>query len=432
MIEIKPTIAYRFRFPTGKVRDVTVERITTTGTYMLASCICMSTGVRFYHTLPTGHAARYPVAFSEDGQQVFCAQEAKPWLVQPLLDSMFRLEKARGIVQKEVYKTYRSVIILNCLDDCYGHMIYKLFNAQRHLQNHSEHGLIVIIHRSLLWLVPQGVAEVWRVDSPIKQLGRWLTGLDDFVTEEIKRFDKVYLSAAVMYLDLSKINVAAFTKVSPFPLATFNANSHRITFVCREDRFWLPSRIDSLLYLLANKYKSSQIVRSYLAKKQNRTMQKTASLIRKHHPKSRFFAVGIGRTGTLGKEIIDKRVEGEVSPDTEKQWATLFASSHLVIGVHGSGLLIPTALAASFINLIPTYKIRHLGEDIVPRHSPSNMPFLGRFLDASSSATLVAHHAVEMLSGFFNHCFKTDPLRVGNEATVDNYCVSATTQQDAR
>lgn len=417
MIEIKPTVNYQFEYPECHTQDIVVKQLLFSGMHVLAKCVCQSTGTNFYHTLPTGHAAYYPIAFSADNHRLICNEEARTWLAQPLRDSILAQKKVAVNIQKEVYLSFRSVIILNCLDDCYGHMLYKLFNAQRHLLHHKQYGLILIIHRSLRWLVPEGVAEIWWVDTPIQQLNQWLDKLDVFVQRELKHFDHVYLSAAVMYLDLAKIDIAAFTKVRPFALKEFIATSPQVTFVCREDRFWLPNWWDSYFYLLTVKLKCLPVARRYFVRQQNKAIQKVVRSIRKHRADTRFFAIGLGRTGRLGSDIIDHRVVEPVSSETERQWATVCATSHVAVGVHGSGMLIPTALAAAFINMIPVYKIKHLGEDIVPRHSPSTMPFLGRFLDASASPKRVAHHIVEVISGFTNHCLRVDLLR---QVVIDN------------
>ena len=63
-------------------------------------------------------------------------------------------------------------------------------------------------------------------------------------------------------------------------------------------------------------------------------------------------------------------------------------------------MLIPTALAAGFINLVPRYKIPHLAEDTALQHKSRYLQFLGRYLDEYSTPDLVAQHVISMISDF--------------------------------
>ena len=87
-------------------------------------------------------------------------------------------------------------------------------------------------------------------------------------------------------------------------------------------------------------------------------------------------------------------------PETEILWNGVYAKSHIVIGVHGSHMLIPSALAAGFINIVPRYKIPHLVEDTVLPYGNRLLQFMGRFLDEFSAPGLAASHAVSIIREF--------------------------------
>ena len=90
----------------------------------------------------------------------------------------------------------------------------------------------------------------------------------------------------------------------------------------------------------------------------------------------------------------------QITADTEKNWCKIYAQSHVVIGVHGSNMLIPSSLAAGFIELLPRNKIAHLTEDLVLQNSSRYSIFLGRHLDHFASAELVSLHCCSMIKSF--------------------------------
>ena len=399
MIEIKPSLPSPSLFSACPCDSVVVEDVFFLGMHTLAKCRCTDSQSRCYHTLPMAHTNGYPIAFSEDGQQAHYAPEAADWLARPLLKAFFQETSVPVLVRKITYKTYPSVVLLNCLDNCYGHMLYKLFHATRYLSEHTDLGLIVLVPQLLLWMVPEGVAEVWWVEVPLRSLNQRLEGLDAFIKEEIKRFRKVYLSEASTQLDRNQVQIAQFTRVSPFPLDQFGALPPTITFICREDRFWLNSQLEYYLYLTAVKFNLLRYIRRYLVYRQNGLIRKTARHIQEHLPQATFIAVGLGQTGTLGKPVQDERNVGNVSAITERRWCAYYAASHVVIGVHGSGMLIPSATAAAFINLLPRHKLPHLGEDSI--NSNAHLPFfISRFLPLPASARLVAQQALDIIESF--------------------------------
>ena len=399
MIEIKPSLPSPSLFSACPCDSVVVEDVFFLGMHTLAKCRCTDSQSRYYHTLPVAHTNGYPIAFSENGQQAHYAPEAADWLARPLLKAFFQETSIPVVVRKITYKTYPSVVILNCLDNCYGHMLYKLFHATRYLSEHTDRGLIVLVPRSLLWLVPEGVAEVWWIDVPLRSLHQRLEGLDAFIKEEMKRFRKVCLSEASTQLDRNQVQIAQFTRVNPFPLDQFRALPPTITFVCREDRFWLNSQPDYYLYLAAIKFNFLRYTRWYLVYRQNALIRQTVRRIKEHLPQANFVAVGLGQTGSLGKLVQDARTVGNVSATTERCWCQYYAVSHVVIGVHGSGMLIPSATAAAFINLLPRHKLPHLGEDSI--NSNAHLPFFAsRFLPLPASARLVAQQALDIIRSF--------------------------------
>jgi hypothetical protein len=407
MLEFHPTPYDKFACTHCNSPNPKIINVLFFGQAIMAECRCNKCGTTFYHTFPAGHYLWFPVSFTQKESQAH--PRSNIWLVKPLLDSFFNEKKIYPNIKKEAFKKFDQTILLNCLDSCYGHVFHKMFNALLHLKNQPELGMILLIPKSFLWLVPEGVAEVWWVDTPLKNLNQWIDNLDDFVKQELKRFKKVYLSLAFTHLESTNLDLAAFTKTQKFELEKFDKLPPTITFICREDRFWINNYLENFVFLVAIKFNLLRYVRKYFIYRQSRLYTKTARKIAKRIKNVRFYAVGLGKTGQLGKNIIDHRHEGGVMTETqEKQWCTLYAQSHIVIGIHGSNMIIPTSLSAGFIELLPRHKIPHLTEDVAPSYAGRYRHFLGRFLDQFSSTRLLSLHAISMLTDFRYFYTNTD------------------------
>ena len=73
------------------------------------------------------------------------SEKAAVWFAEPLIASYFGGKSVDAVIERKVIFETKKVVILNCLDDCYGHVLLKLLNTQRHLEKHPTLGLIVII-----------------------------------------------------------------------------------------------------------------------------------------------------------------------------------------------------------------------------------------------------------------------------------------------
>ena len=396
MISIKPYLSPIESLPEEFV-DLTVEDIVFVGMHTLIRLRDKHTQIVYYHTLPTGHAAKFPVTFSSDGKKRYYHQASELWMALPLINSVQCKLKINPSIEKIVLRPYAEVIILNCLDYCYGHVLYKLFYAQQYLDTDSNTGLIVIIPTSLRWLMPEGVAEIWTLDTPLAQLTKWVAPLDCFVKGELHRFQQVSLCPANMDLTLATIDIKRFTKVKPFLLNEWSKSPKWVAFICREDRFWLSSKLDQFLYLFSRKFHLQKFFKPYFIRKQNQKMRLVAQLVTQEDTSVRFSAVGLGTSGSLGDEIEDQRINKIPSEELERSWCQLYAKSHLVVGVHGSNMLLPTALAAGFINLLPDFKQPHKGEDVFP-HAEELKDKLEKFFSTETTPATVAKQIISMLS----------------------------------
>lgn len=128
-------------------------------------------------------------------------------------------------------------------------------------------------------------------------------------------------------------------------------------------------------------------------------MKQVAAQLRQQLPAANFYVTGLGRQGVFPGHFNDLR-RLKADSETEMEWCGVYAKSHLVIGVHGSNMIIPTALSAGFIELLPKHKVPFMTEDILMKHPARFQTFLGRHLDLHSATEVIVEHAVSMMEDF--------------------------------
>lgn len=401
MTTIKPLLNYPVTCLKCASSKVTTNNVVFQGIHVLADCSCNNCGQKFWFTLPAGHTISLPVKIGKGGNLFDYPEEAEAWLARPLIDSIFKYQKEEVVLERKVIlaSNKKKAILLNTVDSCYGHVFTKLWNARLLVNKEPDKDVIVLVPYQLAWLVPEGVTEIWLVKAPSSKLDKFLANLDGFVKKELERFDSVALSPAYPHLDVAGIDIESFVKTNRFDLAQFTKATPQITFSLREDRFWHTSVVEFLLYKGSVKLGLLPYFKRYFVWQQNRLVCKTAKLIRQQLADVKVVATGLGRSGNLGACLNDQRTEN-ITAEVEAQWCSVYAGSHIVIGVHGSNMLIPTALAAGFIEILPRYKISNITEDIIMSYKSRYTLFLGRHLDQYVSPSLVAMHIISIIKDF--------------------------------
>ncbi len=364
------------------------------GIHILGSGNCAHCGVRYYHNWPLGHGSHFPIAFTDNGKARY-SEKASQWMAKPLIKAVKQRLGFYAEIHRVIRHPAKNGLLLNCLDSCYGHIIWKLFNAAYYHKKWPQKELVVLIPKQCAWMVPDYVAEIWQVDAPIHKFDTRVEGLNEFV--ESLDLNALELAPLGTHLDHKHLPVEDFFKTKSFDIATFSQRPLQVTFIWRSDRFWLRSRGERILWMVGTKYNVPLILK-WLGNRQRLAMQKVAKLVRNAIPEASFRVTGLGKPGTfIGVEDLRKT---KLTVQDELEWCRIYSESHLVLGVHGSSMLVPTALAAGFIELMPSYKIPLMTEDILMRHSPRYQLYLGRHLDLLSAPHLVARHIVDLYQSF--------------------------------
>ena len=355
---------------------------------------------------PSGHFLANPVEITSNGEVINDNPRFRNWLSQPFVDTVLSKEGYNAAYEVVQLSDSRSsnLIVLNCLDACYGHAMYKLFNAARYEK--LDWKVVVIIHSNFQHFVPEYVDEIWLVKTSFFNQDNKLNGFHEFVKNQLNNYQQIELVETDMALNLGDVDLTAFTKVQPFDFQRFaEGEPYQITLLLREDRMWLSSKIDQWLYLVWKKTAFDSL-KKYLQRKERSNYKRLISHVNQSI-QVKWTAIGIGK-GLRYSFLDDQRMDYDSFTQNEQNWCEHYASSHLCIGVHGSNMLIPSYLSGAFVSLIPEFKIPNYSEDFLPRNEPIQRTlFTARNLPASIKSKELAHHVVSVLQGYLHGMKKT-------------------------
>ncbi|UNU26148.1 hypothetical protein [Microcoleus vaginatus] len=405
MIQIKPKIEQRSNCPYCGT-ELHAKNILWQGIHIVLDCKCAVCGSEIIDDLRVGHGVNNYLQVNLIKEEVFAAVAyRKEWLGKPLLNSLQNPQPDKLDIVKEIFKPCNRAIILNCIDHLYGHSLLKLLNAQRHLECNSDCGLVVIVPKFLRWMVPDEVAEVWTVPISLKNGQTYYPSFAEFVEEETKRFDEIYVSEA--HSHPSQFDITRFTRV---PKHKFDEPETRITFIWREDRLLVNSGLFRVLKKLNQRERALPL--------QNLKIQQLFEKIRLQVPEAKFAVAGLGTKTKFPAWIEDYRVDS-FNKKVEKEICQVYSQSRLVIGLHGSNMLLPSAHAGMTIDLIDE-RWGNFAQDILYQEGDPRMAsFRYRFLPYQTSNDTLAFIAAVMLQKWFN--FKSQMTADLVNSDVEDY-----------
>lgn len=376
-----------------------MQRIIFQGIHLLADLECDQCGLSFYHDFPVGHGITYPAIVDKKNMQVI-QPAGMEWYTTPLVNSLQNPEPRPVAVAKKVNRKEEdpdTVILFNCLDAWYGHVLLKLINVQFYHDHFPAYKLIVLVPAGFTWMVPDYVHETWSADIKLRDTTRYFVQLEKFIREELQKYKTVYHAGGYAHPPLQRVRVHDFFREPAFDLDRFSSAPAQIMFVYREDRPWL-SPFQNRIFNLLNR-KKIKFANSFFYRVQVKKINRLAKKIRACLPQSRFIVCGIGKFGQFSSHIIDERAT-TVSEEQELAWCKLYAGTHLVIGVHGSNMLIPSALAAAWIEILPDDRMGNVSQDLFCKYDFNNMVFLGRFASPYDPVARIAGMACGMITDY--------------------------------
>jgi hypothetical protein len=354
MIQIYPTIEQKLICPICKQKTVP-KKTFWQGIHTGVQTFCKHCKKQFYQDLEVGHSISKSCSVDLDDFNLFCRNDPKGWYSKPLRDSLKNPSHKKVGFKKEIYSNHDKVIILNCIDYLYGHSLLKLLNAERHLKKNQDYGLIIIVPMFLEWMTPKGVAEKWVFDIPLKDGKDFFIDFDNTIQNELTRFSQIYISKA--YAHPSDFNITNFTEVNKHD---FQKDDFRISFIWREDRVW----INSLPFNKAVNKSKSNVLKKILLKWQKHKTIKLFLKLSKEFPNAKYTIVGLGDYKKFPKWI-DNQIVHKFDENIEKKLCQIYSESRVVVGIHGSNMLLPSAHAGMTIDLMPDDRWGNFAQDIL-------------------------------------------------------------------
>ena len=336
------------------------------GMRMLVNLECPNCNKEYYGDLPAGHGLYYPMILEKETGRVHNKYGVE-WFASWLEKSYQNRVANKIAIHKEVRRPIKCPVILNCLDGLYGHSLLKLLNAQYYIDNHEDKDLVVIIPKFLRWMVPDGVASIWTIDLPLKLGSQWNDSVADIFLSYFQSYEECYLSIALPHPDPSDIDIERFTLVQPFKTEKWQKMflAPKITFIWREDRLWIDifsRRLKNIINILLLRRIFHKNINYIDIQRTN--IIKLATIMKSRYPGLSFAIAGIGSSGDFPSWFSDMR-ERDIDEAIERKWCNLFAESHVVVGVHGSNMLLPSALSGAIIELVPANRWGNLLQDIL-------------------------------------------------------------------
>ncbi len=399
MIRLKPDPDKIYTCPECGSGNTVIHEFIFEVINVFANCTCSECGFTFDQVLPAGHTVDNPLWYGRENKMEYKRKDCPDWLSSSVFKSHGKIKRDEITMERVIYKQCKQVVILNTLDSLYGHVLLKLYNAFYHLEKEKEIGLIIILPRIFEWLIPKGCAEVWIVDLKLSGMIYSYSSLQKFVADQLPRFQSIYLSSAYSHPTIHGTDIERLTGVAPFNLEDFMAGRPVITFILREDRWWFRNPADYWFYRICRKLNILSWGSRVLTGMQNQLVRKTIRKIKKRLPDAYFNLIGLG-----GKTISEENVNDNRAPTAtvgiEKEWCHVYARSHVVIGVHGSNMLLPTALAAGCVEILPEDRYGNMVQDISVRYTDRHQLFFYRFADQFSTPGSIASKTIAMITDY--------------------------------
>ncbi|HZG84926.1 hypothetical protein [Paenibacillus sp.] len=363
MIKIKPFIEH-VSYCEQCHKKLKNNQILWQGIHVCVEMNCEDCGAHYIEDLPVGHATYFPYKVNLSEDKIFGEKKGLKWLGQPFLNSLKNPEKDTKInlmVNKKVSQLGKAVVVINTIDYLYGHSLLKLLNVQREAEENQDKYIVVIVQKALEWMVPEDVSEIWTVNISFKQARSYFPSLNDAINAELLRFNEIFISHA--YSHPNKFNIEKFTRTLRYEESKFI--SPRISFIWREDRLWLKNVYVSKAI---QKLGLTGIFLSPFLYIQKRKVISLFKKLKRELPSFQYTVVGLGQSCRFPNWINDERVSA-FNKETELRICGIYSESKVVIGVHGSNMLLPSAHAEMVVDIMPIDRWGNFAQDILFQES---------------------------------------------------------------
>lgn len=396
MIRIKPDNGITNTCPDcgGSVEDRGVE---FTGMHVLNRIYCSKCG-EFLIDMPAGHGKYYKTSYSLRDRKGIIDNSTGQWFLNTLINT------AENNVNPEISlvritKRTDKVIIISAIDVCYGHSLLRLMTSIHYARYLHDNDMLILIPRKLLWMVPDFIDNVIAVDIKESESDCFINGLDRAVKEITKKYRDVFLAEEYEKIYMHK-DISKFTGIEVRDHDSIMNGPMQIGFIWRENRVWSKSSRFARIMLSARR-RIWKYFPDIMLKRQYHNVKALFERMHSCIPDAHYYIAGFGKYGSFPSYIDDRRVN-TINSEIETEWVQLYRDSSLIIGIHGSNMIIPSAYSAMTLNLMPIYKWQNMAEDIMPQDegNPFITLFRYRLIPMDVSVETVALIAVSMIGNY--------------------------------
>jgi hypothetical protein len=292
----------------------------------------------------------------------------------------------------------RTGLLLNCLNPWWGDTASLILRTN--ILKNLNVPIVVLTTKDAAWLIPDYVSQAWIVDMSVSGTAVWNDHLAHAVKDLTRNFDDLRVPPVFQPASLRREEVAALMSVEPFDRERWMSLEPTFGFAWRSDRCWAPPR--TLPFPVPGRWRSKlERFRSDERSQLNQMVQCFES-VKRAVPRARFICFGLVAKGkprqALPPWIQDQRVD-KVGATENRAWCQAAAKCHVLVGVLGSHMTLPSFHAGSIIDLVPTHMAKLVLTDIgVVSNDPREAIFLYRLLSTSTTpldlaATIVSIYA---------------------------------------
>lgn len=359
------------------------------GTRVMFRTTCESCNREFFCDLPTGHSLDAPLLLEAETGEIYGNITAAAFVENLRDDYELRRRDHSVAVTVERLRPVTNGLLLNCLDWLYGHSLLKLLNAQFFLDHHREMDLIVIVPHHLRWLVPDGTAEIWTIKWQWEYGRAWNGELARQLSAVGAEAGRLLLAPAIPHPHPSNVDIYRFTRQHRRKEPSRDAT---VTIIWRDDRAWLGRASDTFLHRLIRR-----LSRTLLTAAQKVAWKRYVKLLRRKLLNVDIAVVGLSKRSRQHWGVSDLRTT-DTTQQTEESWCARYAQSDIVVGVHGSNMILPSAHAGSVVELLPRDRWSNAVQDLfVAQNDAREALLLHRLLPLGTSPTELVEVTVSLL-----------------------------------
>lgn len=417
-IEIHPQLKYETHCPLCD-SNVRASDWSIPGLWNLAKIYCYSCKKHFWTDFPFGVGVLAPCFVDIDSGETI-RPDGPQWYAD-LTATAWRKSTRKNIeIQVETRYRAKHICLVNCLYPWWGDAVSLLLRINQ-VRRSSDLDIVVVITSNLRWLVPDYVAEVWTIETEFSTRNEstceWNLELSEKIRALVSAHDSCYIPVIFQPAHLTQAELIDFTDIQPFPRHEWNQrleSKPTVTFMWRSERCWsgeplgtrwLDSRIGRswVLRPLSQSYKR-QLDRQAI-KEQLRRVITLANELKAKIPNLDFGVCGIGKAEKLPAWITDLRSDA-IGPGTNQLWCQRGSQSHVLIGVHGSNINLPSGHAGAVLELVPSDKLRNvLTTFLVTCEDPREALYCYRWLPLDTDPHFMSK---TILSILYNYSYMHD------------------------